>query len=134
MKSRWKSFGELDSGREYLVLASSIPARALSSTWKMFSGARMVRRQLAGTDGVIGFSLLAEPFGKNYATLSVWTGQDALDGFTTAQPHLDLMRALAPAMGPTRFVTWTISGADGLPAWADALDRLDGPDPPDAPD
>jgi hypothetical protein len=124
VKSRWRSFGELDPGHEYLVLASSIPARALSSTWKMFRGASAVRRQLAATDGVVGFSLLAEPLGKNYATLSVWTGREALDGFTAARPHVGIMQELAPAMGPTKFVTWTISGTDGLPTWTDALDRL----------
>ena len=34
------------------------------------------------------------------------------------------MRDLAPEMGPTKFVRWTISGAKGPPSWADALARL----------
>ena len=79
MKSPWKSFENLDPDREYLVPASSIPAKKMSSTWKMFLGSRAVRRQLAGTDGVIGFALLAQPFSKNHATLSVWAGEEALD-------------------------------------------------------
>ena len=62
MKSPWKSFENLDPDRDYLVLASSIPAKKMSSMWKMFRGSTAVRRQLAGTDGVIGFSLLAQPF------------------------------------------------------------------------
>lgn len=124
MKSRWKSLHSLDPDREYLVVASSIPAKRFSSTWSTFRGASAVRRQLAGTDGVIGFSLLAEPFSKNYATLSVWTGEEALDAFVAETPHREIMADLAPAMGPTRFVKWTISGADGLPTWPDALHRL----------
>ena len=31
------------------------------------------------------------------------------------------MGELAPAMGTTRFVRWTITGTDGPPSWASAL-------------
>ena len=114
----------LDPDRDYLVLASSIPARDYSSTWKMFRGSRAVRGQLSSTEGVIGFALLARPLRKQYATLSVWVGEDALDNFTTASPHGELMAELAPVMGPTKFVRWAISGVEGRPSWSDALDRL----------
>ncbi len=124
MKSPWKSFQPIDPDREYLVLASSIPAREFSSTWQMFRGSRAVGRQLAATDGVMGFSLLARPARKQYATLSVWAGEDALDGFAAAPPHSELMAALAPLMGPTKFVRWTIRGVDGRPSWRHALERL----------
>jgi hypothetical protein len=124
MKSPWKSFLPLEPERGYLVLASSIPPRSLSSTWRMFRGAGAVRRQLAQTEGIVGFSLLAEPLRKRYATLSVWTDDAALTAFAGAQPHHDLMGSLAPEMGPTKFVRWTIRGADGRPSWPDALARL----------
>lgn len=39
-------------------------------------------------------------------------------------PHVQLMGSLKPYMGPTKFVTWTISAADGRPSLADALERL----------
>lgn len=124
MKSPWKSFEPLDPDRDYYVFASSIPAREYSSTWKMFRGSRTVRRQLASTDGVVGFSLLARPLRKQYATLSVWIGEDALDNFTAASPHREMMTDLASAMGPTTFVRWTIRGVDGRPSWTEALTRL----------
>ncbi len=124
MKSPWKAFGDLDVDTEYLVLASSIPAKSLRSTPAMFRGAGLVRKQLASTDGVIGFSLLAEPLRKRYATLSVWRDQAALDAFTAAHPHARMMSELKPQMGPTKFVTWTVKGSDGRPTWDDALVRL----------
>ena len=124
MKSRWKDVAALDPQAEYLVLASSIPPKSMGSTWKMFRGSQAVRRQLLATDGVMGFSMLAEPWRKHYATLSVWRDESALDAFARAHPHDELMVALAPAMGPTKFVRWTIKGADGRPTWADALGRL----------
>ena len=124
MKSPWKAVAPLEPGTTYLVLASSIPPKSITSTWKLFRGSRAVRKQLLGTDGVVGFSMLAEPLRKRYATLSVWRDDAALDAFAGAHPHDRLMADLAPAMGPTKFVRWTISGSDGRPAWNDALARL----------
>jgi hypothetical protein len=124
MKSRWKWSSSLEPERSYLVLASSIPPRSRRSTVRLFRGASAVRRQLAVTDGVIGFSLLARPLAGQYATLSVWRDESALAAFAAAEPHRTLMSKLAPEMGPTRFVRWTMSGADGRPSWNDALRRL----------
>jgi len=39
-------------------------------------------------------------------------------------PHVQLMTSLQPVMGPTKFVTWTISAADGRPSMAAALEHL----------
>ena len=125
VKSPWKTTAPIEPGATYLVLASSIPPKSVASTWKLFRGSRAVRRQLLGTDGVVGFSMLAEPLRKHYATLSVWRDEAALDAFARTHPHDRLMADLAPAMGKTKFVRWTISGADGRPSWADALTRLE---------
>ena len=124
MKSPWRTVAALDPGADYVVLASSIPPKSVASTWKLFRGSRAVRRQLLATDGVMGFSMLAEPFRRHYATLSVWRDESALDRFSAAHPHDQLMVALAPEMGETKFVRWSITGADGTPSWAEALDRL----------
>jgi hypothetical protein len=75
MKSPRKWVDAPEPEREYLVLASSIPPKSRRPTWRLFRGARAVRKQLGVTDGVIGFSLLARPLRKQYATLSVATGR-----------------------------------------------------------
>ena len=124
MKSPWRWTTPPERDREYLVLASSIPPRSRRSTWRLYRGASAVRKQLRVTDGVIGFALLARPLRKEYATLSVWTGEDALGNFAGADPHRELMRTLSREMGPTTFVRWTMRGAEGRPSWHDALRRL----------
>jgi hypothetical protein len=124
MKSPWTTVAVLDPGADYVVLASSIPPKSVASTWKLFRGSRAVRRQLLATDGVMGFSMLAEPLRKHYATLSVWRDETALETFARAHPHDRLMAELSPAMDATKFVRWTISGSAGVPSWADALTRL----------
>jgi hypothetical protein len=124
MKSPWKSLAPLDPNQEYLVLASSIPPLSRSSTLRLFKGERAVRRQLVGTDGLVGFATLARPARKQFATLSVWVDEDALTTFTDGSPHGELRAELKPAMGDTKFVRWTIKGSDGRPSWRDALQRL----------
>jgi heme-degrading monooxygenase HmoA len=127
VKSPWKASAPLEPDREYLVLASSIPAKTYGSTGKLFRGASAVRKQLATADGLVGYSMLASPLTKKYATLSVWRDPEALAAFIARSPHHELMGELAPVMGPTKFVRWTINGSDGLPAWNDALRRLETP-------
>lgn len=39
-------------------------------------------------------------------------------------PHVQIMTSLKPVMGPTKFVTWQISAADGRPTMAGALEQL----------
>jgi heme-degrading monooxygenase HmoA len=72
----------------------------------------------------VGFSLLARPARKQYATLSVWVDEDALMAFADGSPHRDLRADLAPEMGATKFVRWTIKGSAGRPSWRDAMNRL----------
>ena len=91
---------------------------------RLFRGASAVRKQLESTDGVVGFSLLARPLRKQYATLSVWVAAAALAAFAGDQPHKRLMDDLSPEMGPTQFVRWKMTGSEGRPTWAEAFRRL----------
>src|SRR5262245_12047174 len=120
MKSRWKWLSTVEPDREYVLLASSIPPQSRKSTWALFNGSRIVRKQLASTDGVVGFALLAEPIRMRYATLSVWRDEAALDAFAAAQPHSQMMADLTPKMGTTRFVRWNAVVGSVAPSWDDA--------------
>lgn len=125
MREPWRSFATLEPDATYLVLASDIPARSFAATPALFRGSRAVKRQLAQAPGLMGYSLLARPLRKRYATLSVWSSEDELGAFARSEPHRALMSTLAPHMAPTTFVRWTILGRAGRPRWADALRRLD---------
>ncbi|HUP75684.1 MAG TPA: hypothetical protein VM282_21780 [Acidimicrobiales bacterium] len=115
---------KFEADREYVVFASSIPARSRLSTGRLFRGASAVRKQLSCTEGLVGFSLLARPWRKQYATLSVWVDEAALSAFAAANPHRELMERLAPEMEATKFVRWTMTGSEGRPSWPGALHRL----------
>ena len=91
---------------------------------RFFRGVFAVRRQLAAADGLIGHTLQARPLARNYWTLSVWNDNTALREFMRTPPHVQVMTSLKPYMGPTKFVTRTISAADGRPSMAGALEHL----------
>ena len=123
----WTSAEELESGREYVVMASHLPLRRVTSTWRFFRAVAAVRKQLRSTPGLVGYTLRAKPLARNYWTLSVWTDRSALQTFMRSPPHLGVMSSLQPHMRPTKFIQWNITAADGRPGWSDALERLGSP-------
>jgi hypothetical protein len=114
----------MEPGSDYLVMASHLPLKRISSTVRFFRGVSAVRKQLGAADRLVGYTLRAKPLARDYWTLSVWTSETALREFMRTPPHVRLMASLKPFMGPTKFVTWTISAADGRPSLAGALERL----------
>jgi hypothetical protein len=118
------SRADIEPGFDYLVMASHLPLRRFSSIVRFFRGVSAVRKQLAAADGLVGYTLRAKPFTRDYWTLSVWKDETALREFMRTPPHVQLMTSLKPFMGATKFVTWSISGADGRPTLAGALTRL----------
>jgi quinol monooxygenase YgiN len=120
----WTSRSEMEPGLEYLVMASHLPLKRITSTIRFFRGVSAVRKQLARADGLIGYTLRAKPLARDYWTLSVWKDRAALREFMRTAPHAALMSSLSPLMGPTKFVEWNITADDGRPSFAGALERL----------
>jgi hypothetical protein len=120
----WTSRAALEPGSEYLVMASHLPLNRISATVRFFRAVSAVRKQLAAADGLVGYTLRARPLARDYWTLSVWNDETALRGFMRTPPHVQIMTSLKPVMGPTKFVTWRISAADGRPTMAGALGHL----------
>ena len=86
-----------------------------------------VVRQLERTDGLVGYSLRAQPFARTFWTLSAWTDAAALTAFVREMPHQGVMAKLRPHMGPTRFTTWTAPGSALPVPWEIAIGHLDSP-------
>ena len=114
----------MESGTGYLVMASHLPLKRITATVRFFRAVSAVRKQLATAEGLIGYTLRARPLARDYWTLSVWKDDTALRQFMRTPPHVQVMTSLKPFMGPTKFVTWTASAADGRPSMAAALEHL----------
>jgi quinol monooxygenase YgiN len=121
---RWTAVAAPDPDSQYVVMASSLPLRRLTATVRFFRFVQAIRRQLARSDGLLGYALRAKPISKRYWTLSVWRDEAALANFMRSSPHAEIMTKLRPAMDATTFARWTVKGSDARIRWEEALRRL----------
>lgn len=112
------------------MILTHLPVRRISALPKFLGYVAKIRRQLeAAPDGLVGYSLLAQPFSSNYWTLSAWDGPAALGGFIRQSPHSDAMEELPKTLSDFRTWRWKAAGNALPPAWDDALARAtDSPD------
>jgi quinol monooxygenase YgiN len=119
----WTGLVEPDPEGEYLVVLTYLPLTRLSRLPAFLRYVRRIRGQLAGTEGLVGYSLLARPLRSRYWTLSVWRDRAALDDFVRRPPHRDAMAELPRALQGFRTTVWSASGGAVPPSWDDALAR-----------
>ena len=105
-------------------MASRLPLRSNRQIPRFLRLTMAVRRQLAASEGLVGYSLLAQPTKKTYWTLSAWVDDEHVATFARTMPHVEVMRQLRPHMAPTTFVTWTVPGTALPLSWADTMARL----------
>jgi uncharacterized protein DUF3291 len=120
----WKSFASPESDREYTAMVSFLPLNKFRALPKFIRYTFQIQRQLAGSEGLIGYSLYANVAGKEYWTLSVWEDAEALRRFVHRTPHGEIMRDLLPDMGQTKFVRWKAKGSSVPPDWGAAKERV----------
>jgi hypothetical protein len=119
----WKPLARAEPERLYVALLSYLPLKSgWRIPWFMLHSAP-ITSQLRRSRGLLGYSLHMELMARRFWTLSVWQDEASLHDFVHAQPHARTMTAVAPHMGATRFVRWTIRGAEMPPSWEDALKR-----------
>jgi hypothetical protein len=122
----WRTHTPPDPTTDYVVLASRLPLRSIARVPWFVALAASVMRQLERTDGLVGYSLRAQPLAKTFWTLSAWTDQEALYAFVREMPHRAVMGKLRPHMGATRFTSWTAPGSALPIPWDEATRRLAG--------
>jgi len=124
----WTTFYQPDDERKYLALLTELPLRSFLDIKVLLGHALNIQSQLRSTPGVIGYSLSAKLFSKQFWTLSVWEDENALRAFVTNAPHLAAMKALRNRMKRTRFVRWKILGSEYPPEWREAFGRSNSDD------
>lgn len=122
--SPWRAFGSPDPNSDFVALLSYFRLKSYSRLFPFFLHAPRVMKQLAQADGLLGYSLLAQPFSKRFFTLSAWQNEVALRAFVQRPPHLLAMTALVPHMDKTHFLRWTVKGSALPLQWHEALRRF----------
>ena len=129
----WKTTSVVDPATECTVMASRLPLRHHRHIPAFLRWTLRIRRQLARSPGLVGYSLDARLLRKTFWTVSAWTGRPELARFDGADPHRSATRAIAPHMERSTFVMWTCPAADLPVAWPEARRRLQAAVPAAAP-
>jgi hypothetical protein len=124
-------------GAEVVVLGSRLELRTFRHIPGFMRAAMSVRRQVRGSRGALGVSLIAQPVRKRFWTLSAWTDQGALDAFVATAPHAQIMERFRGRLADAEFTTWRHDaselpkqGSAAKPLWREATTRLAGPKSP----
>ena len=94
-------------GADAVVLGSRLELRAYRHVPGFLRAAMRVRRQVHGSRGALGVSLIAQPTRKTFWTLSAWADQGSLDAFVGTAPHTQIMERFRDRMTATAFTTWS---------------------------
>jgi hypothetical protein len=122
----WVRRQDVSPDREYTAMASRLPLRAYRSIPRFLRDTLRIRRQLATTSGLVGYTLRADLMRKTFWTFSVWTDEASLRAFAAADPHREITRGLRARMGQSRFEFFSVRGADLPPKWGDIEMRVHG--------
>lgn len=125
--TRWASFAKPDPHREYLVLLTYLPLHRYRTIPRFLAHTRRIQAQLRDAEGLIGYSLRPKPLRRDFWTLSVWTGEEALRKFSYSGVHAEVIGDLLDEMGSTQFLRWRVPGGEVPPSWSDALTRWQAP-------
>lgn len=110
------------------IMASRLDLRRLRDVPGFLAAALRIRRQMLGSPGALGVSLIARPLHRTFWTLSAWQDQAALTASARREPHRQIMTHFRPRMAGSAFVTWTVP-VTALPVpWDEARRRLEKPD------
>jgi len=121
--SRWKSFPRSAADRQCLALLSYLPLNNYRAIPAFIRFSRETQRQLETAQGLIGYSLQAQILARKFWTLSAWEDEAMLMSFVHHPPHSEIMDALAPYMGRTAFVRWTVTASELPFNWTHAKKR-----------
>jgi hypothetical protein len=122
--SPWRSIHSAGADRECIALLSYLPLKSYARLPAFFWYTLQTMKQLASAKGIFGYTLLAHPLEKKAWTLSAWESTEALEAFIEDSPHVRIMGLLAPHLGNTAFLRWTVKGSELPLRWPDALTRF----------
>jgi len=123
MDMPWKKIAPTNANEEYLILLTYLPLKKHRTVPRFFWSTFAIQKQLAGSAGIIGYALRAKPLQKDFWTMSAWLDEKSLMEFVLHIPHSQVMKALTPHMGPTKFTRWKVAASDIPLRWDVAMQR-----------
>ncbi len=116
----WRSFAAAERDGEHLAMLSYFVLEGPRALPRFSWNALRVGRQLARSDGLIGYSVGARLGRLEFLALSVWDDERALQQFVREKPHRSIMEAMRPHVAQAGFVRWMVGSASLPPGWREA--------------
>lgn len=123
----WKATGPVDATQNYLVLATSFAVTSRIRLPAIISATQDLWCSLAATNGLVGYSLQADPLRGTLATLSAWIDQTAVEDFVSGAAHQRVVSATSPWLRGSVIKGWRTIGSELPPRWETARERLAAP-------
>ena len=120
----WKSFALPENDREYSALLTYLPLKRWRAIPKFMKYTSQIQRQLADSEGLIGYALDAKVLSRDFWTLFVWEDEASLRRFVQQNPHEKVMMDLLPHMGQTAFFPFKVDASSIPPDWEDTKRRM----------
>lgn len=123
-KIPWTEIEKVSPDTEVTLMATRLPLRQYWHIPGFLATSQRVRRQLAHSEGLVGYALEAQLARKAFWTVSAWTDADHLRRFHQADPHHAAAEGIRPRMEESTFVTWTGKAGDLPIPWDEAYRRI----------
>ena len=120
----WKSFALPENDREYSALLTYLPLKRWRAIPKFMRYTSQIQRQLADSEGLIGYALDAKVLSRDFWTLSVREDKASSRRFVQQNPHEKVMMDLLPHMGQTAFFPFNVDASSIPPDWEDTKRRM----------
>jgi len=120
----WRSFAPIEPDGTYIVTTSHLPLRRHRHIPAVMVATMRIARELARSDGLVGYSLQAQLGPKTFWTMSVWQTSADLERFVRSAVHRAAMADIGPHMRRPRIRTTSVQGAHLPPAWAQVRREL----------
>ena len=123
----WRTMTPVDPDDSYVVTMTRLPLRRHARIPAVMRATWRIVRELARSDGLVGYSLKADLIAKTFWTISAWKSTASLESFVGSDVHLRAMTDIGPHMNEPRIDTTVMQGTDVPPSWPHVRQRLTRP-------
>ncbi len=123
-KLPWTSITGVPPETPVTIMGSRLPLQRYRYIPRFLQATLRIRKQLARSEGLVGYALDAQLVRKTFWTVSAWVGKDELRRFDRSDPHHAETAAIRPTMDPTTFVFWSGTAGDLPVDWRDVRVRI----------
>lgn len=120
----WTPLAVAEPDRDYVVMATKLVLSGYRHIPAFLRSTQGLWPELTGSEGLLGYSLDADPTRRTFHTLSVWHDSDAIAAFVRSEPHALVVAHTRPWLAGSTFRTWTVPGRHLPLNWGHVHQRL----------